>query len=105
MPVLSPELLVTKRLFPENMPPVYTARDIWAALNPKQTTYLISPKASGELCLYNASKRGGQRRVFAIPHPLYIKEQGIFFQSHWSEIEALFDQAPGSLSHPEIDVT
>jgi hypothetical protein len=100
---IDPELLVTKGLFPENLPPVYTTQAIWKALNPNQLEYTISAKAWGELCLYDASKRGAQRRVFAIPHPLFIKEQGIFFQKHWSAIMTLIAGASGSLSHPQID--
>jgi len=100
---VDPELLVSKGLFPENLPPVYTASAIWKALNAKQNTYAVSAKAVGELCLYNASKRGAQRRVFAIPHPLFIKEQGLFFQSHWPDIETLFSAAIGSASRPQLD--
>src|SRR5437588_1669460 len=102
MPI-NPELLVSYGLFPENLPPVYTTKAIWKALNPKQTAYAISAKAAGELSLYNASKRGAQRRVFAIPHPLFIKEQGLFFKSHWPDIEALFGSATGSASRPQFD--
>jgi hypothetical protein len=100
---IDPELLVSKGLFPENLPPVYTTSSIWKALNPKQTAYSVSAKAAGELSLYNASKRGAQRRIFAIPDPLFIKEQGLFFKNHWTDIEALFDGATGSASRPEFD--
>jgi Reverse transcriptase (RNA-dependent DNA polymerase) len=100
---IDPELLVSKGLFPENLPPVYTTRSIWGALNPKQTAYVVSAKAVGELPLYNASKRGAQRRIFAIPHPLFVKEQGLFFCNHWADINALFDVATGSASRPQLD--
>lgn len=103
MPDISPELLVSKGLFPENLPPVYTGDALWNALSPRQQAYSISAKASGELSTYNASKRGSQRRLFAIPHPLFAKEQGIFFRTHWADIEALFASAPGSVSRPVID--
>jgi hypothetical protein len=102
MPI-DPKLLVSKGLFPENLPPVYTTSAIWSALNPKQTVYAASAKAVGELSLYNASKRGGQRRLFAIPHPLFIKEQGLFFEKHWADIEALFGAASGSVSRPKFE--
>jgi hypothetical protein len=100
---IDPELLLSKGLFPENLPPVYTTSAIWKALNAKQTVYAVSAKAAGELSLYNASKRGGQRRMFAIPHPLFVKEQGLFFQKHWADVEALFGAATGSVSRPELD--
>jgi hypothetical protein len=75
---VEPELLVRKGLLPENLPPVFTGDKLWAALSPKSITYQISSKAVSEGAQYNASKRGGHRRVFHIPHPLYIKEQGHF---------------------------
>src|SRR5437016_13711585 len=99
----SPELLVAKGLFPENLPPIYTTKDVWAALFPQENTYSITNKAIGDPCIYNASKRGGQRRLFGIPHPLFIKDQGIFFEKHWPQLQALFGAAPGSVSSPIID--
>ena len=57
------ELLVKKGLLPENLPPVFTADELWPALSPKSSTYQISSKAVGEGDQYNESKRGGQRRV------------------------------------------
>lgn len=104
MAPINPELLVTKGLFPENLPPAFTTESVWNALGAKQLAYVATPKAIGELCLYNSSKRGGQRRTFAIPHPLFIKEQALFFQKHWPDIEALFDTAHGSASRPDFDV-
>ena len=50
--------------------------------------------------LYNASKRGGQRRMFAIPHPLFVKEQGLFFQKYWTDMEIFLGTATGSVSGP-----
>jgi reverse transcriptase-like protein len=100
---ISPELLVTKGLLPENLPPVFTARNIWPALSPNVLTYSVTAKAVGDLCIYNASKRGGQRRLFGIPHPLFIKDQGLFFERHWADIEPLFNAAPGSVSRPILD--
>lgn len=103
MAPIDPQLLVTKGLLPENLPPVFTTASVWTALAPKHLAYVVTPKATGELCLYNSSKRGGQRRVFAIPHPLFVKEQGLFLRKHWSQIEALFDTAVGSVSRPQVD--
>jgi Reverse transcriptase (RNA-dependent DNA polymerase) len=102
---LSPELLVAKGLFPENLPPIYTTKDIWAALSPQESTYSVTSKVVGDPCVYNASKRGGQRRLFGIPHPLFIKDQGLFFEKHWSDLQRIFDMALGSASCPILDDT
>jgi Reverse transcriptase (RNA-dependent DNA polymerase) len=98
-----PEKLVTKGLLPENLPPVYTAQNIWSAFSQDGTTYAVTAKMIGEPCVYNASKRGGQRRLFDIPHPAFVRDQGLFFEKHWTHIEALFEAAIGSLSRPTVD--
>ena len=98
---VEPELLVRKGLLPENLPPVFTGDKLWPALSPKSSIYQISSKAVGEGAQYNASKRGGQRRVFHIPHPIYIKEQGIFYKTHWAEIKG-FSIALQALSPSQV---
>jgi reverse transcriptase-like protein len=95
---INPESLVKNGLFPENIPPVYTADNLWKAL-PQNISF--EPKTiSGEACSYNASKRGGQRRIFQVPHPLFLKGEGEIFQSRWKEIEAVFTKSHGSASRP-----
>jgi hypothetical protein len=100
---ISPELLVTKGLLPENIPPVFTAARIWATFGADGTTYTVTSRVIGEPSIYNASKRGGQRRIFGIPHPTFVEDQGIFFEKHWADIQSLFGAAPGSLSQPIVD--
>ena len=98
-----PEKLVTKGLLPENLPPIYSAQHIWFAFSQDGTNYAVTAKMIGEPCVYNASKRGGQRRLFGIPHPTFVRDQGLFFEKHWTHIEALFEAAIGSLSRPTVD--
>jgi hypothetical protein len=59
MASISAERLVTHGLFPENLPSVFTTRNIWANLAPGSTTYAVTARAVGEICPYDASKRGG----------------------------------------------
>jgi hypothetical protein len=103
MPV-SPELLVSKGLLPENIPPVFTAKRIWPTFDADATSYSVTRSVVGELCLYNASKRGGQRRVFGIPHPTFVRDQAVFFEKHWADLEVLFAASPGSASKPSVDI-
>lgn len=100
---ISPELLITKGLLPENVPPVYTAANIWPTFGAGGAAYTVTGKVVGEPCVYNASKRGGQRRLFGIPHPTFVKDQGVFFHKHWADIQTLFDAAVGSISRPTVD--
>ena len=37
------------------------------------------------------------------PHPTFVRDQGLFFEKHWTHIEALFEAAIGSLSRPTVD--
>ena len=102
MPI-SAELLIRNGLFPETLPSVYTARAIWAALPVVATPYAVTGPAVGQLCSYDSSKRGGLRRMFAVPHPLFIRDQGVFFERHWTTLETCFAAAPGSTSHFIMD--
>ena len=95
---ISSELLVTTGLLPENLPPVYTSKQLWPAL-PHGSSFLNKTMV-GEASSYNASKRGNQRRMFHIPHPLFVLGQGDFFKAHWNDVEAIFDKSTGSASRP-----
>jgi len=101
---ISAELLVTKGLLPENIPPVFTAARIWPTFGADGTAYTVTKKVVGEPCIYNASKRGGQRRIFGIPHPTFVKDQGVFFEKHWADIQSILGAAPGSVSQPTVDI-
>ena len=103
MPVLSPELSIAKGLLPENLPPAFDTRQLWSALPGMEAGYLVGGNLRGQPCTYNASKRGGQRRTFSVPHPVYVREQALFLRKHWSHISGIFDAATGSASRPIID--
>ncbi len=38
-----------------------------------------------------------------LPHPLFVRELGIFFEAHWNDIEKTFQSSPGSVSRPILD--
>ena len=103
MPELIPELCIAKGLLPENLPPILSSQQVWAALPDEVSGYRITGSVTGQPCLYNASKRGGQRRAFSLPHPLFLREQAIFLRKHWAHIAGIFDAASGSVSRPIID--
>ena len=103
MPELSPELSIAKGLLPENLPPAFDTRQLWSALPGMEAGYLVGGNVKGQPCAYNASKRGGQRRTFSVPHPVYVREQALFLRKHWPHILGIFDAATGSASRPVID--
>jgi hypothetical protein len=96
---INPELLVKKGMLPENLPPVYTSERLWSAL-PKNVVF--NGSTVGEAAPYNASKRGGQRRLFHVPHPLFLVGQGEFFREHWEHIQVVLDRSKGSVSKPIV---
>ncbi|MET4636450.1 RNA-directed DNA polymerase [Kaistia defluvii] len=95
-----PSIFVSKGLFPENLPPVFTSRDIWDGFASLGSSYGVLRDSVGGQAVYNASKRGGQRRLFRIPHPAFVRDQALFFQKHWGELENLLSRSTGSLSRP-----
>jgi hypothetical protein len=99
------EQFVTKGLLPENIPPVFTTKNLWAPLSQYASEYTITKKSIGEHATYNASKRGGQRRIFSIPHPSFIRDKAIFFQKHWTRVTSLIESSPGSASRPTFHTT
>lgn len=96
------ELFVTKGLLPENLPPIFTSTKLWSALSGFGTAYGVTRPIVGEQAIYNASKRGGQRRIFRIPHPVFVRDQGLFIERNWAVLSALIARSSGSLSRPEF---
>lgn len=92
-------------LLPENLPPIFTSKKLWHHFSGSGTSYGITGKAVGDHAVYNASKRGGQRRVFAVPHPAFVRDLGLFFEKHWADLTPLFERSPGSVSKPTMLTT
>lgn len=99
---ITPELLVSRGLFPENLPSVFTANAIWPSYAAFGTSYAITSQTTGDICPYNASKRGAQRRIFGAPHPSFVRDQAVFFEKHWNEISRILDYSIGSVSKPRF---
>ncbi len=100
---LEPEFMIARGLLPENLPPTFSSDKLWSALDGDTAGYRVSGSVTGQACVYNASKRGGHRRTFSLPHPLFVREQAIFLREHWAHISDIFDGASGSVSRPIID--
>jgi len=98
------ELFVTKGILPENLPPVFTTRNVWAELSIFGSVYTITRTSVGDPAVFNASKRGGQRRMFSIPHPAFIRDQALFFEKHWPDLSSLMQSSDGSASKPVFGI-
>jgi hypothetical protein len=99
------EKLTTVGLLPENLPAAYTTKNIWAPYAPHGDAYIVTKLTIGEHAIYNASKRGGQRRIFGIPHPAFVRDIAVFCNKHWSDVSKIIEGSPGSLSKPILHPT
>lgn len=104
MPAGNPSVddFLGRGLLPENLPPVFTSQAVPAAFAAYGANYAVTSKVIGEPATYNASKRGGQRRLFSVPHPIFVRDQALFFEKNWASISNLLNASAGSVSAPEF---
>jgi hypothetical protein len=96
------ERLLTRGLLPENIPSAFTASSLAPLYAPYSAMYMITAPCIGDLARFNASKRGGQRRVFGIPHPSFIHDAAVFFSKNWSDVDARLSSSKVSASKPNF---
>lgn len=97
--------LLTNGLLPEILPPVFTSQKLASPLNVDNTRrYRVTQSRTGKLAPYNASKRGQQRRVFSVPHPLFHFDASLFFERNWDTINKVYQGSKGSASKPRFPV-
>lgn len=89
-------------VLPENLPAPISTNEIASHYQNAQGSYIVTARARGSLSHYSASKRGGQRRLFGLPHPTYVHDQGAFLVRHWETISSILGEALGSLSTPNF---
>lgn len=92
-------------VLPENLPAPFSTSSLIQAYKPDANSYLVTGRVGGSLSQYSASKRGGQRRLFALPHPTFIHDQTVFLNKQWPAISAVLDTSSGSLSKPMFSAT
>lgn len=97
--------LVSKGALPENLPPVFTSRMLVDVFDPSESgRYRVTQSRRGKLAGFNASKRGQQRRLFAVPHPLFQHDAALFFERNWDSLSKVYDGSNGSASKPQFPV-
>jgi Reverse transcriptase (RNA-dependent DNA polymerase) len=96
------ERMLENGYFPENVPPVFAITNLHeAAINPLKSGNYITDKPT-ECCRYNASKRGGQRRVFSMPNPVFMVDTATFFLRHKHEVAEHLLVSNDSSSYPSF---
>lgn len=94
--------LIERGFLPENLPPVINSKSLWTSFEPRSGKYLVTKNTIASTSPFSASKRGGQRRIFSIPHPTFTHDAGVFFEKHWDDILDILKRSPGSLSKPKF---
>lgn len=96
------ERLLEHGYFPESVPPVFSITNLHeAALGClKSDDYLTSPKVPTEGVRYNSTKRGGQRRSFTMPNPVFMVDAAKYFIRHQDEIQLHLEAGGKAVSYP-----
>lgn len=95
--------LMRRGLLPEILPPIFTSENLTGILDAAQEgRYCVTQRRRGKLAPFNASKRGEQRRIFAVPHPLFYHDAGLFFERNWDDIRQVLNKSIGSASKPRF---
>jgi hypothetical protein len=91
--------------FPENLPPVFSITNLHeAAIKPLASGQYLTEKPT-EGCRYDASKRGGQRRVFTMPNPVFMVDAASFFIKYKVEIDEHLSVSTTSCSYPKFSAS
>jgi hypothetical protein len=90
---------------PDNLPPFVTSRSISTSKFAKGNAYQVTSEVKGNHSPFNASKRGFQRRVFGLTHPVFVKDAAAFFEKNWKALNAHLSSATGSVSVPDFQGT
>lgn len=97
--------LMRKGLLPETLPPVFTSTNLDNVLDSTRVgRYHVTQSRRGKLAQFNSSKRGQQRRLFSIPHPLFHNDAGLFFEKNWDAIAKIYAGSTGSASKPRFPI-
>lgn len=94
----SVESFVRRGVLPDDLPPVYSTKDLVAPSKTGEPVYQVTHEISGRPSEYNGSKRGFQRRAFGIPHPVFVRDCALFFRKHWTDLSAHIDHPDRSAS-------
>lgn len=92
-------------LYPENVPPVFRVDNFYNVANRNNLldSILYVRDKPAELVRHNQSKRGGQRRIFSIPNPVFFIDAARYFHKHRRFLDSKLRSSNISSSVPKID--
>lgn len=94
-----------KGLLPDNLPSFISSRSIVGPVAAGNDTYAVTKEITGRQSSFNSSKRGFQRRTFAIPHPVFVRDSALFFVKHEQFLKTHFAKSQNSASTPDFSGT
>jgi hypothetical protein len=99
------EMMLERGFYPENVPPVFQVENFHeAAIKYLTQVEFLSGHKPTEPGRYSASKRGGSRRIFHLPNPVFYVDCAIFFAKYKSEVFEHYQTTGDSLSVPAFSV-
>ena len=96
--------LMEKGIFPENVPPVFQVQNFFRVAHEQGLLDVQQiDKKPTRLSNYNETKRGGQRRIFSTPNPLFFIDAASFFTKYRRQIDECLKKSDYSCSIPVFD--
>jgi hypothetical protein len=96
------ETMLERGFYPENLPPVFAIENFHEAAIPFLQSQEYTLNKPTECCIYNASKRGGARRNFEMPNPLFMIDASIYFSKFRDPVYEHYQTSHDSLSVPNF---
>ena len=99
--------IMEKGFYPENLPPVFAVKNFYNAavacsLFDEDQVERNKPVA---LARYNETKRGGQRRVFSTPNPLFYIDVSAYLANHRRRLARILRRSTLSRSIPMFETS
>ncbi|WP_242535037.1 RNA-directed DNA polymerase [Roseococcus suduntuyensis] len=101
MDIISKLDLLRKGMLPENLPPSFGSHLLGTRLAEYYSGSDLSKKLNKH-SPYNASKRGGHRRIFSAIHPSMAYNSSLFLERNWRDVSQIFSQDTFSYSIPQV---
>ena len=94
--------LMEKGVYPENVPPLFRVRHFFRVCDRRgllSSDQIVSKKPT-RLSRYNETKRGGQRRIFSTPNPLFFIDAARYFTTYRKQFDKHLRKSSFSRSVP-----
>lgn len=98
------ERMLEKGYYPENLPPVFEIQNLHEASLKIVSNKEYITNIPTEHARYNSSKRGGQRRIFSVPNPVFMFDTTTFFISFKDQITEHLSISSDSCSIPSFNL-